>query len=157
MIQAEIDWHKPTTVTEVWSFLGFVSYYRGLYQTFLKFIRPLNLWLQNLEGTLNQKKGFQEHWGIEQQETFETLKKLCTKAPMSAYVNVKSLLFSTPMPVGRVLVCFISKPVRKKVIPSRTWEKVNKVSNLFIVKVGYPLILYVVQLVVYNIKCIYFI
>ena len=43
--------------------------------------------LQNLEGTSNQKKIFQVQWEKEQQEAFETLLKLCTKAPILAHIN----------------------------------------------------------------------
>ena len=49
--------------------------------------------MQNLEGTSNQKKKFKLNWGPEQeggQEAFETLQRLCTEAPILAYVDFKS-------------------------------------------------------------------
>ena len=54
-IKAVTEWPRPTTVTEVRSFLGFVSYYRRFIPSFSKVAKPLNTLLQNLEGTSNQK------------------------------------------------------------------------------------------------------
>ena len=77
-IKSVTEWPQPTTVTEVRSFLGFVSYYRRFIPNFSKVAKPLNKLLQNLEGTPSQKKKFKVHWGPEQQEAFETLQRLCT-------------------------------------------------------------------------------
>ena len=55
-IKAVTEWPQPTTVTEVRSFLGFVSYYRRFIPNFSKAAKPLNKLLQNLEGTPRQKK-----------------------------------------------------------------------------------------------------
>ena len=52
-IHAVTEWPRPTTVTEVRSFLGFVSYYRRFVPNFSKVAKPLNNLLQNLEGTSN--------------------------------------------------------------------------------------------------------
>ena len=89
-IKAVTEWPTPTTVTEVRSFLSFVSYYRRFIPNFSKVPKPLNTLLQNLEGTSNQKKKFKVNWGPEQQEAFETLQRLCTKAPTLAYADFKS-------------------------------------------------------------------
>ena len=70
-ITAVTERPQPTTVTEVRSFLGFVSYYRRFIPNFSKVAKPLNQLLQNLEGTPSQKKKFKDYWGPEQQ-TFET-------------------------------------------------------------------------------------
>ena len=58
-IKAVTEWPKPTTVTEVRSFLGFVSHYRRFIPNFSKVAKPLNKLLQNLEGTPSQKKKIQ--------------------------------------------------------------------------------------------------
>ena len=89
-ITAVTEWPQPTTVTEVRSFLGFVSYYRRFIPNFSKVAKPLNRLLQNLEGTPSQKKKFKVYWGPEQQEAFETLQKLCTESPILAYADFKA-------------------------------------------------------------------
>ena len=65
----------------------------GIYRRFIpnlsKVAEPLNILLQNLEGTSNQKKKFKVQWGPEQQETFEILQRLCTEAPILAYADFK--------------------------------------------------------------------
>ena len=55
-IKSVTYWPQPTTVTEVRSFLGFVSYYRRFIPNLSKVARPLNKLLQNLEGTPSQNK-----------------------------------------------------------------------------------------------------
>ena len=65
-IEAVTEWPRPSTVTEVRSFLGFVSYYRRFIPDFSKVTKPLNKLLQNLEGTSSRKKKFKVHWGPEQ-------------------------------------------------------------------------------------------
>ena len=49
-IKSVTEWPQPTTVTEVRSFLGFVSYYRRFIPNFSKVAKPLNKLLQNVEG-----------------------------------------------------------------------------------------------------------
>ena len=87
-------------MTEVRSFLGFVSYYRRFIPNFSKVAKPLNQLLENLEGTPSQKKKFKVYWGPEQKEAFETLQKLCTESPILAYADFKAPLFSPLMLVG---------------------------------------------------------
>ena len=77
-------------VTEGRSFLGFVSYYRRFIPNFSKVIKLLNKLLQNLEGTSSQKKKLKVCWGTEQQEAFETLKRLCTESPILTYADSKA-------------------------------------------------------------------
>ena len=89
-IKSVTEWPQPTIVTEVRSFLGFVSYYRRFIPNFSKIAKPLNKLLQNLEGTPSQKKKFKVHWGPDQQEAFETLQRLCTESPILAYADFKA-------------------------------------------------------------------
>ena len=81
-------------MTEVRSFLGFVSYYRRFIPNFSKVAKPLNQLLQNLEGSPSQKKKFKVHWGPEYQEAFEALQRLCTESPVLAYADFKAPSFS---------------------------------------------------------------
>ena len=89
-IKAVTEWPQPPTMTEVRSFLGFVSYYRRFIPNFSKVTKSLNKLLQNLEGTPSQKKKFKVHWGPEQQEAFETIQGLCTEFPVLAYADFKA-------------------------------------------------------------------
>ena len=89
-IEAVTEWPRSTTVTEVRSFLGFVGYYRRFIPNFSKVAKPLNILLQNLEGTSNEKKKFKVQWGPEQQEAFETLQRLCAEVPILAYADFKA-------------------------------------------------------------------
>ena len=89
-IKAVTEWPQPTTVIEVRSFLGFVSYYRRFIPNFSKVAKSLNQLLQNLEGTPSQKKKFKVHWGPEQQAAFEALQRLCTESPVLAYADFKA-------------------------------------------------------------------
>ena len=89
-IKAVTEWPRPTTVTEVRCFLGFVSYYKRFIPNFSQVAKPLNTLLQNLEGISNKKRKFKVNCGPEQQEAFETLQRLCTEAPILAYADFKS-------------------------------------------------------------------
>jgi hypothetical protein len=35
------NWKRPTTVTEIWSFLGLADYYRRFIEEFSKIARPM--------------------------------------------------------------------------------------------------------------------
>ena len=98
-IEAVTEWPRPTTVTEVRSFLCFVGYYRRFIPYFSKVAKPLNILLQNLEGTSNQKKKFKVQWEPEKWEAFKTLQRLYTEVPILAYTNSKLHLFFTLMPL----------------------------------------------------------
>ena len=67
-----------------------MSYYRRFIPNICKVARPLNKLLQNMEGTPSQKKRFRICWGLEQQEAFEHLQRLCTECPILAYGDFKA-------------------------------------------------------------------
>ena len=96
-ITAVTEWPQPTTVIEVRSFLGFVSYYRRFIPNFSKVAKPLNKLLQNLEGTCSQKKKFKVYWGPEQQEAFETCRSFAQSFPYWPMLTLRLLLSSTLM------------------------------------------------------------
>ena len=75
-IKTVTEWPQPTTVTEVRSLMGFVSYYRRFIPNFSIVAKPLKKLLLNLEGTPSQKKMFKVYWQPHQQEAFETLQRL---------------------------------------------------------------------------------
>ena len=129
-IKAVTEWPQPTTVTEVRSFLGFVSYYRRFIPNFSKVAKPLNQLLQNLEGTPSQKKKFKVHWGPEQQEAFEILQKLCTESPVLAYADFKApfILHTDASGEGLGAVLYQVQEGRQRVIAyaSRSLSKSEK-------------------------------
>ena len=66
-----------------------MSYYRRFIPNFSKVAKPLNVLLQNLKEHAIRKK-IQGKFGVEKQEAFETLQRLCTEAPILAYTDFKS-------------------------------------------------------------------
>ena len=67
------DWPAPTTVKEVWSFLGFGNFYRKFINKFSELAAPLNKLL---------KKDKIFNWTSECQESFDTLKQWFTAEPV---------------------------------------------------------------------------
>ena len=65
--QGVADWPQPTTVTDVWSFLGFTGFYQYFIPNYSKIAKPLLL--------LTQKDTAWE-WGKDQKHAFEHLKTL---------------------------------------------------------------------------------
>ena len=94
-IKSVTEWPQPTTVTEVRSFLGFVSYYRRFIPNFSKVAKPLNKLLQNLEGTPSQKEESSRYIGdLNNKRPLKPCKGLCTESPILAYANFKSPFYT---------------------------------------------------------------
>ncbi|XP_039015668.1 uncharacterized mitochondrial protein AtMg00860-like [Hibiscus syriacus] len=72
-IKAIIEWKIPKNVSEVRSFLGLAGYYRRFVNNFSMISFPL---------TKLMRKDVAFVWTFECQESFETLKKILTKAPV---------------------------------------------------------------------------
>ena len=72
-IEAIIDWPRPTTVTEVRSFLGLAGYYRRFVKDFSKIATPL---------TRLTQKNVRFDWTDKCEEHFQLLKDLLTTAPV---------------------------------------------------------------------------
>ena len=68
-----VDWKRPTTVTEIRSFLGLAGYYRGFVQDFSRIAGPMT--------RLTQKK-VQFEWTDKVEASFQELKKRLTTAPV---------------------------------------------------------------------------
>ena len=66
-----LEWPVPTKVKQVQAFLGFANFYHRFIENFTKISKPLS----DLT-----KKDCTWNWGIEQQNTFEMLKKAFTMA-----------------------------------------------------------------------------
>ena len=118
-------------LTEVRSFLGFVSYYRRFIPNFSKVAKPLNKLLQNLEGTPSQKKKFKVHWGPEQQEAFETLQRLCTESPILAYADFKTpfILHTDASGDGLGAVLYQAQEGKQRVIAHASWSMIRSERN----------------------------
>ncbi|XP_040932091.1 uncharacterized mitochondrial protein AtMg00860-like [Gossypium hirsutum] len=72
-IEAVVDWKPTKTISEIRSFLGLVGYYRRFVEGFSLISAPL---------TKLPRRGVSFNWSDKQQESFEKLKDVLTKAPM---------------------------------------------------------------------------
>ena len=74
-IQAIVDWKRPTTVTEIRSFLGLAGYYRRFIEGFAQLAAPL---------TQLTRKGTKFIWDEKCEENFQELKQRLVTAPVLA-------------------------------------------------------------------------
>ena len=72
-VEAIQQWPRPTTVTEILSFLGLASYYRRFVKNFSKIIAPL---MQQTQ------KNVKFQWSDACEESFQKLKTCLTTAPV---------------------------------------------------------------------------
>ena len=72
-IQAIVDWKRPTTVTEIRSFLGLAGYYRRFIEGFAQLAAPL---------TQLTRKGTKFIWDEKCEENFQELKRRLVTAPV---------------------------------------------------------------------------
>ena len=77
-IEVMRDWKRPTTVTEIKSFLGLACYYRWFVENFSKITVPL---------TKLTQKNVKFVWSAACEKSFHELKKLLTFAPVLALPN----------------------------------------------------------------------
>jgi hypothetical protein len=75
-----LEWNSPTTMHQVWSFLGLAGYYRRLIPDFSKNFRPII-------GLLKNDTKFD--WSSKCNEAFEQLKVLLTTAPVLAQLDIE--------------------------------------------------------------------
>ena len=79
-VQEVMDWKAPTSVHEVWSFLGLASYYRRFIPNFSKIAKPMTRLLQKDE---------KFNWTPKCEATFHTLRTLLTITPILVQPNIK--------------------------------------------------------------------
>ena len=77
-IEVVRDWKRPTTVTEIRSFLGLAGYYRRFVKNFSKIAAPL---------TKLTQKNIKFVWSVACEKSFHELKELLTSAPVLALPN----------------------------------------------------------------------
>ena len=70
------NWPMPTKDKDMYSFLGFGSFYRPFIRGFVHIAKPLNKLM---------KKDVEWNWGTWQQEAFEKLKECVTSEPVLAH------------------------------------------------------------------------
>lgn len=91
-ISAVAEWARPTTCTELQSFLGFASYYRRFVASFAKYAAPLHRLVGEMGGTKKKRKTLGkgvlgDRWSDECENAFQTLKRLLVSAPVLGYAD----------------------------------------------------------------------
>lgn len=89
-IEAVAKCPPPKTVSELWSFLAFASYYRYFVESFAKLAAPLHRLVAELGRTRTKQSSTQnviEDWTKECQECFEALRTKLTTTPVLAYAD----------------------------------------------------------------------
>ena len=74
-IKAIVNWPRPSTVTDVQSFLGFTNHYRHFFHKYDHIARPLNLLIS---GDNANKKKQTIKLNKDCEESFQKLKQLCS-------------------------------------------------------------------------------
>jgi hypothetical protein len=77
-VKEVLEWKRPTTMSEVRSFLGLASYYRRFIPNFSKITKPITELL---------KKGNKYLWSEACDEAFNHLKMLLTTSPVLAQLG----------------------------------------------------------------------
>ncbi|KAD4888036.1 hypothetical protein E3N88_20109 [Mikania micrantha] len=85
-IEAVKNWSTPTTPTEIRSFLGLAGYYRHFISNFSKIAVPL---------TALTHKGKPYEWGPEQENAFQTLKRMLCNAPILTLPDGKVIAYAS--------------------------------------------------------------
>jgi hypothetical protein len=72
-VKERMAWSIPTTITEVWSFLGLAGYYQRFIEGFSKIAKPMTSLLE---------KGREFKWDEKCQESFDQLEKRLMSPPV---------------------------------------------------------------------------
>ena len=83
-IKVIVNWPRPSTMTDVHSFLGFTNHYRRFIHKYPHIAKPLNLLIS--ADNANKKKQVIK-CNEECEESFQTLKQLCSSTPILAYAD----------------------------------------------------------------------
>ena len=89
-VSAVADWPRPTTVTELRSFLGFASYYRRFVEGFAKLAAPLYRQVAEWAGSKTQRGRSPlvvNAWSADCERSFTALKARLVSAPTLAFAN----------------------------------------------------------------------
>ena len=91
------EWPQPTTVTEVRSFLGFVSYYMRFIPNFSKVAKPLNRLVQNLEGHPVRRKGSRSIGDQNNRKLLRHCRSFAQSLPFWSMLTLRLLLLSSTL------------------------------------------------------------
>ena len=78
------NWPRPNKVSEACSFTGFTNYYRHFIKGYAKIARPLH---ELTSGENGKKKNYRVNWTERCQESFDSLKNICSECPVLAYAD----------------------------------------------------------------------
>lgn len=125
--EAVARWPRPSTVSELRTFLGFVSYYRRFVEGFAKLAAPLHQLVAEATGGKSGKKskrGIIEVWSAQCEEAFGTLKHRLMTAPVLAYADFAKPFIvdvdASHVGLGAILSQEVEGKVRPVAYASRT-------------------------------------
>ncbi|XP_062407933.1 uncharacterized protein LOC134099157 [Sardina pilchardus] len=132
-INAVAKWVRPSTVSELRSFLGFASYYRRFVEGFSQMATPLHRVVAELTTTQTKKgagKLLGDAWTSQCEQSFQDLKSRLVTAPLLAYADF-SLPFILEIDaslsgLGAVLSQDQGGQVRPVAYASRTLSRAEK-------------------------------
>jgi hypothetical protein len=105
-----IDWRPPTTVRQIWSFLGLAGYYRQFIPDFSRIAKPMTELL---------KKAVNFEWSKKCEDAFHTLRQHLTTAPVLAQPNNTEMFDVYCDASGIGLVCVLMQDNRVIAYASR--------------------------------------
>jgi hypothetical protein len=97
-VQDVLSWKAPTSVGHIWSFLGFVGYYRRFIEGFSKISKPMTELLE---------KDKQFEWTPSCEASFQELKKRLTTAPVHVMPDMEKPFSIYYDPSGQGLGCVL--------------------------------------------------
>jgi len=103
------NWAHPKSVKDVQIFIGFANLYRRFIKDFSKVCKPIT---ETLKGN---PKDF--HWGSEQEEAFEELKKRFTTAPILSHFYPGRRMVVVTDPSDYALGCVLSQYQGRRLHP----------------------------------------
>ena len=83
-MKAIVNWPRPTTVTDVHSFLGLTYHYRRFIHKYAHIARLLNV---IISGDNANKKKHAIKWNEDCEESFQRLNQLFSSTPILAYAD----------------------------------------------------------------------
>src|SRR5947207_2309311 len=113
-VQDVLKWKSPTSVTEIWSFLGLAGYYRRFIQGFSKIAKPMTKLLQ---------KEAKFIWTSDCEAAFQKLKTLLTTAPVLTQPDITKSFDVYCDASGTGLGCVLMQEGKVISYASRQWRK----------------------------------